>query len=90
MSEMSIKRAQIVIDRVNTDGRIKGDREELKAAAKVLSEAAGFRIGQKPQKVYNFNGLRLFPCPRCACMVTTDSNYCHNCGQALDRNDITI
>ena len=39
MPEMSIRRAQIVIDRVNTDGRIKGNREELKEAAKVLKEA---------------------------------------------------
>ena len=82
MTEMSIKRAQIVIDRVNTDGRIKGDREELKAAAKVLKEAAGFRIGQKPEEKVRLNGI--YTCPRCCKLITLVGNYCHNCGQALE------
>lgn len=82
MSEMSIRQAQIVIDRVNTDGRIKGDREELKAAAKVLSEAAGFRIGRKLIPVEE-GGLQ---CPTCGEIIDYDCDkYCFNCGQALDR-----
>ena len=76
--EMTPERALIVLNQCNTDGRIKVDRQELKEAVKVASEAIRYRIPRK-KKPCDINGAC---CP--ACGSPEIDYFCGECGQAID------
>ena len=97
-TEMTPERALIVLNQCNTDGRIKVDREELKQAVKMASEAIRRRIPMKPQmfetNIWDFK--KEFRCPKCKATVgLVEENgtnwghgkFCRECGQALDWSD---
>lgn len=75
-TKMTPERALIVLNQCNTDGRIKVDREELKEAVKVASEAIRqCKIPKAPVDGYS-------ACPECG--GTVGNNFCPECGQAID------
>ena len=79
--EMTLRQAYIVIDRLNTDGRIEVDRDELRAAIRVIKGALRKQI---PTKIRPFFGGGV-ECPECGTTIDTiDEYFCFNCGQALD------
>ena len=88
--EMTSERAIIILDSLNTDGRIEVNRDELRAAVKVAKEALRKQI---PEKV-NLSNLRLsntvwWNCPSCGTLYNIQSEedkfkHCDVCGQALD------
>ena len=91
--KMTLTYALIVLNRCNTDGRIKVDRQELKEAIKLIHKEIRYRIPRKLEKDEDvdkfFGGIEDCVCLHCANCGTTifkDEKYCCNCGQALDWN----
>ncbi len=84
MPEMTIEAAIIELNRLKTTERMDIDRDRLTAAVDVLKDAAQFRIKRKPMSEPEYcygNGC----CPNCrAYFLDKSTNYCGNCGQALD------
>ena len=80
---MSLNHALIILDRLNTTERIDVARDNLAEAVRVVSAAAKYRIPQKAKPdlpYYSYGG-----CPTCgAVFEDKPTNYCGNCGQALD------
>lgn len=80
---MSLNHALIVLDRLNTTERIDVARDNLAEAVRVVSAAAKYRISQKPKPdlfYYSYG-----KCPECDTVFMNKlTNYCGNCGQALD------
>ena len=84
--EMTPERALIVLNRCNTDGRIKVDRQELKEAVKMASEAIKkYKVERLPRPRHNVDNGIFYLCPICKTMlVREEEKYCHVCGQSLD------
>jgi ribosomal protein S27AE len=83
---MSLTLALIVLDRLNTSERIDVARDNLAEAVRVVSAAAKYRIAQKPEPESRYYGNG--KCPTCgAVFLDKSTNYCGNCGQALDWSD---
>lgn len=79
--EMTPERALIVLNQCNTDGRIKVDREELKEAVRMASEAIRRRIPMTPFT----DCYREYVCSNCkARCLWMAMDYCDGCGQAID------
>ena len=83
--KMTPERALIVLNQCNTDGRIKVDREELKEAVKVASEAIKRGIPRKPDNDGFYSPL---VCRVCNCLVRESYAFCPDCGQAIDWSDL--
>ena len=86
---MSLNLALIVLDRLNTTERIGVARGKLVEAVRVVSAAAKYRIPQKPEKfnIYWY-ALNTKTCPTCKRLcLEIITNFCPNCGQALDWSD---
>lgn len=90
--KMTLTYALIVLNRCNTDGRIKVDRQELKEAIKLIHKEIIYRIPRKLEKddVDKFfddtgNCIHVH-CANCGTTIFKDEKYCCNCGQALDWN----
>jgi len=83
-TEMTIEAAIIELNRLKSQERMDIDRERLTAAIDVLKDAARFRIKRKPAPEPEFcYGIGC--CPNCrAYFLDKSTNYCRNCGQALD------
>ena len=86
--EMTTSKAIIILDRLNTDGRIKVDREELREAIGVIKDALRKQIPTKMKSKDTLH-FRWKACPSCGTKYTADTeedqfNYCEYCGQALD------
>jgi rubrerythrin len=80
---MSLSLALIVIDRLNTTERIDVARDNLAEAVRVVSAAAKKQVPQKPKPDLFYYGYG--KCPTCGAVFEDRStNYCGNCGQALD------
>ena len=80
---MSLTLALIVLDRLNTTERIDVARDNLCEAVRVVSAAAKYRIPQKPKPDLSYYSYG--ECPTCgAVFQDKPTNYCNNCGQALD------
>lgn len=80
---MSLTLALIILDRLNTTERIDVARDNIAEAVRVVSAAAKKQVPQKPvpEPRYYGNGK----CPSChAVFIDKTTNYCGNCGQALD------
>ena len=83
-TKMTPERALIVLNQCNTDGRIKVDREELKEAIKVASEAIKRRIPMKPI----IDCYTEFVCSNCKTQcLWRPMECCDRCGQAIDWSD---
>ena len=83
---MSLTLALIVLNRLNTTERIDVARDNLAEAVRAVSAAAKYRIPQKPEKsnIYWY-ALNTKTCPTCKRLCLENiSNFCSNCGQALD------
>ena len=83
---MSLNLALIVLDRLNTTERIDVARDNLAEAVRVVSEAAKYRIPQKPEKSKSFWATsKTKSCPTCECTVLSGTpRFCTCCGRALD------
>lgn len=80
---MTIEKAIIILDRLNTDGRIKVDPDELREAAKTAKAATRKQIKMKPKPENRYYGNGI--CPTCnAVFLDKSTKFCGNCGQALD------
>ena len=84
---MTPERAIIILNNLNTDGRIEVDRDELRAAVKTAQEALRKQIPDKPINLQGrfYGKHHTGNCPVCA--ATVNSAYykcCRKCGQALD------
>lgn len=80
--EMTPERAIIILDQLNTDGRIEVDRGELRAAIRTARAALRKQIPINPIRL-QWKTYR--NCP--ACFARIDSpcyKRCSKCGQALD------
>ena len=86
-TEMTYEAAIIELNRLKSQERMDIDRERLGAAIDKLTEAGRFRIKRKPAPEPEFcYGIGC--CPNCrACFLDKSTNYCGNCGQALDWSD---
>lgn len=85
--EMTPAEAIIILDRLNTDGRIEVDRDELRAAVRVAKAATNKQIQALPKSIRYSNGSGVVECPICGereGVCNWEPNYCPNCGQALD------
>lgn len=57
-------------------------------AKKPIAMAMAALDKQKPKKSINLLKMSYLPgCPNCEKYVSSGSNYCPNCGQALDRSE---
>lgn len=87
--EMTPSEAIIVLDRLNTDGRIDVDRDELRAAVKVIKGALMKQITLKPmyKSIWGFHDY--FKCPNCnnEFPIEWETPYCGQCGQAFDLSE---
>ena len=83
---MSLTLALIILDRLNTTERIDVARDNLAEAVRVVSEAAKYRIAQKPEKSKSYwANLKMTTCPTCKFVVLHGiPKFCSNCGQSLD------
>ena len=89
--EMTPAEAIIILDRLNTDGRIEVDRDELRAAVRVAKAATNKQIQALPKSIRYSNGSGVVECPICGeseGVCNWEPNYCPNCGQALDWGEI--
>lgn len=92
--EMTIEAAMIELNRLKTTERMDIDRDRLTAAIDVLKDAAQFRIKKKPSlkryKAPPFGCGRICQdlfCPQCDSRIfEICSDFCPECGQALDWN----
>ena len=83
MPEMTIEAAMIELNRLKTTERMDIDRDRMTAAIDVVKDAAQFRIKRKPASEFTYYGNGR--CPNCrAVFFDKLTNYCGNCGQALD------
>ena len=76
---MTLEKAIIILDRLNTTERIDVDRDELREAIKTVKAAAQKQIAMKPEpdKQYYCNGI----CPSCrAVFFDKTTKFCGNCG----------
>ena len=76
-----LKRALIILNQCNTDGRIKVDREELKQAIKMASEAIRLYIPRKP---ISGDDNAIGYCAKCGTPFFKEANFCSHCGQGQD------
>ncbi len=87
-NEMTLEAAMIELNRLKTTERMDIDRDRMTAAIDVLKDAAQFRIKREPMPEPEYcygNGC----CPNChAYFLDKLTNYCGNCGQALDWSDV--
>ena len=83
---MTPSEAIIVLDRLNTDGRIDVDREELRAAIRAAKAALRKQIPVKPIRELVFITPADFQCPTCKneFPIEWETPYCGQCGQAFD------
>ena len=80
---MSLTLALIVLNRLNTTERIDVARDNLAEAVRAVSAAAKYRIPQKPKPDLSYYSYG--ECPTCGAVFEDKlTNYCGNCGQALD------
>lgn len=88
-NEMTPREAIIVLDRLNTDGRIKVDREELREAVRTAKAALRKQIPVKPIRKSVFITPTDFQCPTCKneFPIEWETPYCGQCGQAFDLSD---
>ena len=82
--KMTLTYALIVLNRCNTDGRIKVDRQELKEAIKLIHKEIRYRIPRKLEKDEDIGNCTFLRCANCGAIPFKDEKYCYNCGQALD------
>ena len=83
--EMTSERAIIILDNLNTDGRIEVDRDELRAAVAVAKTALRKQVKMKPIPFESIEIGKGFGCPCCESLMSEDAEnrYCDWCGQAL-------
>ena len=84
--EMTPSEAIIVLDHLNTDGRIEVDRDELRAAIRAAKAALRKQIPVKPIRKSVFITPADFQCPTCKneFSIEWETPYCGQCGQAFD------
>ena len=94
--QMTPERAIIILDQLNTDGRIEVDRDELRAAIRTARAALRKQIPIKPiksKRIGDFDRLFLqvqnYLCPECRIQLRSHELCCNrcSCGQALDLTD---
>lgn len=94
---MSPSRAIIVLNDLNTDGRIEVNRDELRAVVKTAQEALQRTVPQKPTIPYRSEIKDYVDgyCPSCFARQAFGSlgwhkifnRFCNQCGQALNWSD---
>lgn len=92
-SQMTLEKAIIILDQLNTTERIDVDRDELREAIKTVKAAAQKQIAMKPIIPYCSN-IDMFTgyCPSCGTHQSLGSaawhkifnRFCVRCGQRLD------
>lgn len=82
-SQMTLEKAIIILDQLNTTERIEVDRAKLKAAIKTVKAAAQKQLAMKPKPDNRYYGNGI--CPSCnAVFLDKATNCCGNCGQRLN------
>ena len=83
---MTPREAIIVLDKLNTDGRIEVDRDELRAAIYTVKTALGYQAELAPwSHDFEINERRFtsYICRGCVNPIEPSMNYCSNCGQKI-------
>ena len=78
--QITPERAIIILDSLNTDGRIEVDRDELRAAVKTAKEALRKQIKTEPSIDHECS---CYECPSCFTPIDYRQYRCIGCGQLL-------
>ena len=81
---MNPREAIIVLNKLNTVERVRGDPDEIRAAIITAREALRKQIPEPPNiKYYSLNVYDVL-CPNCDAVFQVWEKYCSNCGKLLD------
>lgn len=83
---MTPERAIIILDSLNTDGRIEVNRDELRAAI-VVAKAAILKQVKRKLVGNEEGGLECSVCGTTIDVCPSIEHFCYNCGQTLDWSD---